>query len=87
MNGKVEMQRVRKVSAYTSNQKEEEKGQDWVSEGQRSALVSSSPPEAHQQRLAVSLTAFQKIETVGIEWKQGEESLGNYNGGSEGRGN
>lgn len=86
MNGKVEMQRVRKVTAYTSNQKEEEKGQDWVSEGQRSALVSSIPLEAHQQRLAVSLTAFQKIEMVGIEWKQGEESLGNYNGGSEGRG-
>lgn len=79
------MQRVRKVTAYTSSQKEEEKGQDWVSEGQKSALGSSSPPEAHQQRLAVSLTAFQKIETVGTEWKQGEENLDNCTGGSEGR--
>lgn len=60
MKGKVEMQRARKVAAYTSDQREK-KGQDWASEGQKSALVSNSLPEAHQQRLVVSLTAFQII--------------------------
>lgn len=65
---------MRKVTVCTRDRSEEEIGQHYVCEDEMSVQVSHGPPEARQQRWQVSPTAFQKM---GIELKQGEESLDN----------